>query len=365
MRVLQVGPYGPPHGGVQANLSAIRSALLARGDTCPVLVLRRSIDTEGEEPDIFRPGSVLQLTWLLWKIRYDVIHLHIGGNLTLRLLGLALLCTLVPGRRTVLTFHSGGYPTSHAGKNARPMTLRGFVFRRLTRIIGVNEQIVETFRRFGVCAEKVRLIYPYSFCLPSRQTIIPEEWQSFFRAHSPVLISVGLLEPEYDLALQIEVLDLVREQFPKAGLILIGSGSLEEVLRGRIAETTYARQILLCGDVAHDLTLRVMERCDLMLRTTLYDGDSISVREALHLGLPVVATDTAVRPEGVDVIPAADVKALHGAIKRGLARGRWPQDEGMDGQANIRAVLALYQEVLGGHLGTPEDSVDASLGRLH
>jgi len=226
------------------------------------------------------------------------------------------------------------------------MSVRGFIFRRLNRIIGVNAQIIEMLHRFGVPKNKLRLISPYSVSRPSPDTVIPEAIEGFLQEHGPIMISVGLLEPEYGLEQQIDVLELVREDFPRAGLVLIGSGSLESDLRARIAEKHYARHIRLLGDMNHDVTLRLIEECDLMLRTTLYDGDAISVREALHFGIPVIATDNAMRPEGVDVIPAADLETLHAAIKRNLTRGDPKPIRHPDGQANIRAVLQLYHELL-------------------
>ena len=48
----------------------------------------------------------------------------------------------------------------------------------------------------------------------------------------------------------------------------------------------------MCGDLPHAATLQAIARSDLMLRTTSYDGDAISVREALHLGTPVVAINS-------------------------------------------------------------------------
>ena len=43
------------------------------------------------------------------------------------------------------------------------------------------------------------------------------------------------------------------------------------------------------------LVAEAMSRITIFLRTTLYDGDSISVREALHLGVPVIASDNGMR----------------------------------------------------------------------
>ena len=41
MTVLQIGPYPPPHGGVQTNLVAIRDYLRAHGHSAPVINLTR------------------------------------------------------------------------------------------------------------------------------------------------------------------------------------------------------------------------------------------------------------------------------------------------------------------------------------
>ena len=345
MRVLQLGPYPPPHGGVQTNLVAIRKFLLKRGIPCAVINLTRHRKAEADQ--VYYPKNALTLARLLLRLPYDIVHLHIGGHFSARLLGLCFLCSLMPRSRAVLTFHSGGYPSSAAGRTARYWTLRGFVFRRLDRIIGVNAEIIQMFRRFGVPSDRLRLIYPHVLSAPPplEDAPLPETLQSFLEAHQPLMISVGLLEPEYDLPLQIEVLGLIRQRFPQAGLVMIGAGSLEDELRERIKAQPYAEHILLCGDVAHGATLRMIAESDLVLRTTLYDGDSISVREALHLGTPVIATDNAMRPSGVDLIPPSDLAALHRTIELRLTHtGRALSPNGA-GEENIKAVFDVYREL--------------------
>jgi glycogen(starch) synthase len=346
MRVLQLGPYPPPHGGVQANLSAIREALQQRGISCPVITLTRSRKAPTDDAEVYRPQNALQLLWYLLRVRYDIAHLHLGGNLTTRLLGLTFLCALMPGKRSVLTFHSGGYPTSPAGRTARRRTLRGFVFRKLDRIICVNAEIVEMFKKFGVRQDRIRLIHPYAVTLPSPETKMPEALRNFLESHSPVLLSVGLLEPEYNLPVQIEALEKVRQHFPRAGLVMIGSGSQEEDLLQLIRAKSYAEDIMLCGDVEHEVTVSVIASSDLMLRTTVYDGDSISVREALHLGTPVIATDNGMRPEGVELIPSPEIKSLHQAIEKRLAQNSSRQLNQTPDLENIEAVLELYRELM-------------------
>ena len=41
MRVARLGPYPPPHGGVQTNLVTVRKYLLKQGYDCVVINLTR------------------------------------------------------------------------------------------------------------------------------------------------------------------------------------------------------------------------------------------------------------------------------------------------------------------------------------
>lgn len=342
MRVLQLGPYPPPHGGVQTNLVAIRKYLLDRGIPCAVINLTRYRKVEADE--VYYPRGAMELVRLLLWLRYDILHLHVGGRFTPRLLGLSLVCNLVPGAKTVLSFHSGGYPGSPQGRTARPFTLRGFVFRRFDRLIAVNSEIAGMFRKFGVEPNRIRHIFPHAFS-PPPDAPLPEPMRAFFALHEQVLLTVAGLKPEYDLPLQITVLGKVREHFPGAGLIILGDGILERQLQELIAGQPWAEHILLFGDSPHPSTLRAIAACKILLRTTLYDGDSIAVREALSLGTPVIASDNGMRPEGVTLIPVSDPRALEEAIVRLLTAPPARLAARGDGERNIAEVFELYREI--------------------
>ena len=95
---------------------------------------------------------------------------------------------------------------------------------------------------------------------------LPAPLDRFRAAHRPLLLTVGLLEPEYDLPLQIDVLGEVRKRLPQAGLAIIGSGSLESELRERIQSKPWAEHILLAGDVPHGATLKAIHEADMVRR---------------------------------------------------------------------------------------------------
>jgi glycogen(starch) synthase len=346
MRVLEIGPYPPPQGGVQTNLVDIRNYLRKQGCSCEVINItrHRRQDADG----VYYPNNALELLWLLLRLRYDVLHLHIGGHLSARLQALGVVCSLMPGSKTVLSFHSGGYPSSPPGKTAGPRTLRGWVLRRFDGVIAVNREIADLYGKFGVPAARVRLIPPHAVSPPADATPLPHELARFFAERQPRLTTVGLLEPEYDLPLQIDGMAKVLERHPNAGLAILGSGSLEGTLRERIAAKPYRDRILLCGDVDHEATLRAIARSDAVLRTTLYDGDSVSVREALALGTPVIATDNGMRPAGVRLIPVREPAQLLEAIEAALATSCERPRLVAGGEENLEAVVRFYRELRSG-----------------
>jgi glycosyltransferase involved in cell wall biosynthesis len=344
---------------VQTNLVSIRDFLRRHGASASVINITRHRKPDADE--VYYPASPAALLKLLYTLPYDVVHIHAGGQLPTRVLMLMLACATVPGRRSVFTFHSGGFPSSPEGLAAQPSSLLGRVLRRFDAVTGVNAQLIEFFGRMQLRPERVHLVAPHSFG-PELETVaargrdaLPTPLRRFFAEHGPVLLSVGLLETEYDLALQIDTLGAVRERFPNAGLVMIGSGSLEGELRARIAAAPWGAHALLCGDVAREHTLVAIRECDALLRTTHYDGDAISVREALHLGTPVIASDNGMRPAGARLVPARDAEALVAAIARTLTDTMGaPRRVASGGEENLVRMVRIYESLTGERVLGPE-----------
>ncbi len=360
MNVLQMGPYPPPHGGVQTNLVAIRKYLLDRGIGCPVINLTRF--RREEQDNVYYPKTAWGVMRLLLQLNYDLIHLHVGGNLSLRHAGVMLLCSSIPGKKTVFTFHSGGYPSSEAGRRAKPGSLRGVALRRMDGIIAVNQELADLFQRFGVAPDRIRLIAPHAIDTVASAAGLPEPIAKFFREHDPMLVTVSGLEPEYDLPMQIEAVGKLRFLFPRIGLAIIGGGSQEAAIRRLIEDQPYRASLLLSGDIAHETTLEAIRAGTLFLRTTWYDGDSISVREALHLGTPVVASDNGMRPAGVHLVPKSDLEALCQTVESLLRQpasdrhvvgtGNAGSESAASGNQNLEAVFRFYKDLAGEKRGS-------------
>jgi glycosyltransferase involved in cell wall biosynthesis len=344
MKVLQLAPYPPPEGGISRNALAIRDELRRAGHECSIVATAKS-NRIVSEPDVYHPRSAAALIKLLAKLKYDVLHVHVGGDVNARILAFLAACAAFGRGRSVLTFHSGGYASENAEK-AKKFSIAGFVFRRFKKIICVNPLMIRMFERFGVKSNRLHLIYPFVLKNPDSTVEVPEKLKSFAERHNFFLLALCLLEEGYDLFMQIDAMEKVLERMPNAGLMIIGSGSLEAKLKSAIASKPYADRIFLTGDVPHATTLHLIKRADALLRTTLFDGDAIAVREALFLDTPVVATDNGMRPEGVNLIPMRDPNALVEAVEKIASRGKNKKSEKPDDQRNVTEVLKIYEEVL-------------------
>ncbi len=342
--ILQLGPFPPPYGGVQTNMLAIRDEVLRNGCECSIISIVNSERTGGEK-NVYHPRNPAELLRLLFSLKYDVLHIHIGGNLPPRVLALILTCATAARGKSVMTLHSGGYAVESV-KTARFWTPQGFIFRQLTKIIVVNELMTEMFGKFGVKLENIKLIRPFALGKPDENIEIPQKFKEFWNNHKKVLLAVSGLETHYDLPSQINALEKVRRKFPGAGLVIVGAGSLEKDLRALIRSKPYAEHVLLAGDTKREVVLHLIEKCDVLLRTTIFDGDAISIREAIYLGTPVIATDNGMRPESVRLVPMQNAAALETAIEEQLKSGKKPEDSGADGRENIKAVLNLYEELM-------------------
>ena len=345
LHVLQLGPYPPPEGGISRNILAIRDELRSSGHQCSIIATSKSSSVR-DEPDVYHPRTKLALIGLFRKLKFDVLHLHIGGDVTTRVLALAYVCSIFGGKRSVLTLHSGGFVMSEATKTAKPSSFMGWVFRRFSRIIAVNQDLADVFRRFGVADERISVIAPYALQKPDENVTVPKELAEFYTAHSPLLLGIGGLEKDYDPLMQIGAMSGILADMPNAGLVIVGGGSMKSEVAAAVAASGCADNIYLTGNVDHAVTLHLINDSDIVLRTTLFDGDAISVREALFVGTPVLATDTGNRPEGVHLITVGDKQGLRAMLQKVISEPvkNLATD---DGSANIKAVIEIYKELAG------------------
>jgi hypothetical protein len=62
--------------------------------------------------------------------------------------------------------------------------------------------------------------------------------------------------------------------------------------------------------------VQLITQCDIVLRTTNTDGDSLTIREALYLKKPVLSSDAVKRPTGTHLFITRDQADLNFELKK-------------------------------------------------
>jgi len=189
------------------------------------------------------------------------------------------------------------------------------------RVLCVSPAIQHSVILLGVPPERTEIA---PACLPVslHQVALDADLLAWTQRHRPLLSTALFFRPEYGFDLMVAGLVKFRARHPHFGCVVMGSGENQTEARKLVKDAGLEHNLLLLGDVEHQVCLDVMSRSDVFLRPTLEDGDSISVREALSLGIPVVASRTGARPAGTILFDPGDTDAMLSKLALALSLGK-------------------------------------------
>jgi poly(glycerol-phosphate) alpha-glucosyltransferase len=161
-------------------------------------------------------------------------------------------------------------------------------------------------------------------------------------------VMVNRLAPQKRVDRAIAAWPAVRARVPGARLDIYGDGPLRDELAAQVAELGLSDAVRLHGhapDVAAEL-----DSAALLVSSTAYEGQGLSIAEALAHGCPVVSFDVRYGPRdmlaagGGILIPRGDVAALSDAVAEvltdGALRGRLSAEAPVAARALAPEVVA-------------------------
>lgn len=351
MKVLLVGDYPPPYGGVAIHVQQLHGYLRGCGVEAKVLDIGKGGRPAPDVHPVRSPAHfALRLAGFLssgWTV-----HVHTSGN-NPKSWVLAGMVGGMPGLRSsrIITLHSGLLPdylaASGARRNFARVALAGY-----SRVVAVSQAVRDAVVACGVPPEKV-VIHPAFLASQVRPGPVPPVVDAARARRRPLIAMAHHPSPVYGRKLAFRALKLLAQEHPDVGLALFGPGLDAEDFVRDARELGVAGNLEVLGTLEHAAALGLMARCDAFLRPTTHDGDSISVREALALGVPCVASNVCARPEGTRLFAADDAKDLARAVKEAVAAGPAVQPSVDVGPE----LLALYAESTPFKL-TNEDTLD-------
>ena len=323
-RILQV--CGSAAGGVRAHLADCARLLAADGHDviveAPAAVLDGlDIEPARAEPLEIGPRPSLNDTLAVARLRRlgrraDVLHAH--GLRAGALAALALGRRRRGRTRLVVTLHNltvGGRLTTLVGDR-----LERLIARRAELVLAVSPDLAERAQDLGTPHVELAIIP----AVPPQQPAEPgasdaAAAEDAWPRSGARLLTVARLAPQKGLPLLLEAAAILSREVDAGRLTaftwaLAGDGPGREQAAERIAAEQLPVTLLGRRNDAPAL----MEVADIVVQTSLWEGQPLTIQEALRAGTAIVATDvggTAVTARGGAVLVAPQAQAIAEALR--------------------------------------------------
>ena len=166
-------------------------------------------------------------------------------------------------------------------------------------IVSISDAVTAELKAAGYDPSEIRSL-PNGVPIPELSWKRRDSWSD-----APKACYVGRLAPEKGLDTMVEAWPKVLETFPAARLTLVGEGPERSSLEARIKTLGLEKSIELPG--ASSEPTRALRDSDLFVLPSREEGMSMSLLEAMALGIPLVATAI---PGNIRLIPSTDFGRL-------------------------------------------------------
>jgi glycosyltransferase involved in cell wall biosynthesis len=319
-----IGRVPLPYGGVSVHLERLLARLRSES------IEYDFYDLGGKaNPKLHIFPGKSRLIWLAWfllraRSRYKLIHFHVSNPYALIAADILMMGS---GVRLAYSLHGEGL--FRWSTKTGPWFLRWMLRKALRgadHLFPINPMVAQRLPDLGV--NPSRITWMAAYLPPTEEEMDPKhispEACDFFEAHSPVIGMQAWFgafhdgQDIYGLEHAVSLLLGLRHKFPDVGLCTVISGTLCPTHRQHIFEMRAAaglenEWLILEGGAP---AVALFRRCELFLRPTISDGDSLSIRECLSFGVPVVASDAVIRPDRCRLFPTGDADAM---VKTALA----------------------------------------------
>jgi glycosyltransferase involved in cell wall biosynthesis len=322
-----LGSYPPPYGGVGVHTQRLGALLDQRGVR---YVIYNGTSDSGDGVRVI-PVARGRGKWLLKYMltgREPAVYLTSDRLITWIMVA---LMAVFRGKRTMVRLRNSMLPDWMARSRWRRFWA-GWALRRMDGVVCVSRLLAECTERLGIPRERIH--YSPGFLPPSldageRAQVNPAAW-SFIESHRPVIAANGKVDwydghDLYALDHLVELAVRLKKDFPSIGIVVCfwhhqhaDQAYLEDLMR-RAAKLGVPDNVFF--NTVSGVFVPVLAAADVFVRPTASDGDANSVREALFLGVPTVASDAVERPESALLFRTRDLDDFETKVRIAIAKG--------------------------------------------
>jgi glycosyltransferase involved in cell wall biosynthesis len=156
---------------------------------------------------------------------------------------------------------------------------------QLNCVSGVQKKELE---RLGISAEKISTI-PMGIDTAFLNTGENREGKS--NTKSITIFSNRSLLPIYNVSLLIRAIPIILKEEPETKFRIAGNGSERKSLEREVENLNVSSSVEFLGQVPHEEMPNLLSHADIYVSTSLHDGTSVSLLEAMAAGVFPVVTD--------------------------------------------------------------------------
>ncbi len=278
---------------------------------------------------------------LIIEERIDVIHAH---QYTPLFYG-ALAAFSVKNTRIIMTEHGRLFPDK---KNWKRCLFNPFLTAMTNKLISISERTkTAMMKNDNFPGYKIKVIYNGVKQLADKQRIDPEAKKTLLglRKDWKVVGTAARLDEIKNFPMMLRSFKGVLENEPDSCLLIAGKGPKEAELKKLASELNISERVFFLG-LRMDLD-EIYQVYDVFVLTSLTEGISITVLEAMSAGLPTVVTDVGGNPEIVVnektgyLVPLGDEKKMAQRIIELLRDPQQRGDMGERGKARVKECFSF------------------------
>jgi len=217
------------------------------------------------------------------KTRSSVIHVH--WAIPTGVIG--AIVNLLLGKSLIVTIHGSDL---RLAMERQGLLGRLFVFvcKRADHLSCVSEIQKKEMEEIGFREKDITVIpmgVDQEFIEAQKRRNIKPENRSF------TILSNRNLLPIYNLSLLIQSIPLVLKEEPNTKFMIAGDGPEREKIEKEVKDLKVDKSVQFLGSVSHEAMPDLLTKADIYVSTSLYDGTSVSLLEAMAVGVFPIVTD--------------------------------------------------------------------------
>jgi glycosyltransferase involved in cell wall biosynthesis len=163
-----------------------------------------------------------------------------------------------------------------------------YVCRRARHVTCVSEVQKREIEQLGIGGEKIS-VFPMG--IDATFLEVGKNRERDLKNRSFTILSNRNLLPIYNVSLLIRAIPVVLKEEPKAQFIIAGEGPEKENIEKEAENLNVSSSVRFLGQVPHEEMPNILAQADIYVSTSLYDGTSISLLEAMGSGAFPIVTD--------------------------------------------------------------------------